>query len=390
MSSMDNMKTTALNAADTQWTAARTTSMTAPKKAARFPLVRMRAIRPKLSGRYLVKGLLPSAALTVVWGAPKCGKSFWTLDLVAHIACGMRYRGLNVRQGPVVYIAAEGAEGFEARANAWCARYLAADEDPPLHVLSMRVDLVEEYDTLIDDIIDQLGIGEAGGAPPPAVVVVDTLNRTYHGSESSDEDMTAYVAAADAIKARFNCSVIIVHHCGLEANRPRGYTALAGAADAQISIRKARNDLITATVDFAKDMPDGYSNVSKLERIEICSDEDGDTVTTCITVPSDEKPEPLRPLLNAGMTLALKALDYALAGSGETRSLPGMPDGGAVSVPTTLWRATFYQMSLLEAPNGNQSARQKAFRRAATDLQARELVGCANEHVWKVKTGAAQ
>jgi KaiC/GvpD/RAD55 family RecA-like ATPase len=372
------MNISVLTAADAQWNASRSTQAAAPSATPRYPLVRMKNIKPKLSGRYLVKGLLPSGALTVVYGAPKCGKSFWTLDLVAHIACGMPYRGLKVRQGTVVYIAAEGSEGFEARARAWCAKHLGERDDPPLHVLSMRIDLVNEHAAFIADIERQLG-GEA-----PAVVVVDTLNRTYSGSESSDEDMTAYVAAADAVKTRFKCTVVIVHHCGLEMSRPRGHTALAGAADAQISIRKSRNDLITAAVDFAKDMPDGYSNASRLEKTEIGSDEDGDIVTTCIVVPSDEKPEPIGPILSAGMRLALKALDKALLSAGLQRAIPGMPDH-VQSVPTDLWRATFYQMSLLEAPEGNQAARQKAFRRASTDLQARELVGCACEHVWKVK-----
>jgi hypothetical protein len=372
------MNISVLNAADAMWTSPQAEQGNASKSTRRFPLVRMAHIKPKLRGRYLVKGLLPSGALTVVYGAPKCGKSFWTLDLVAHIACGKPYRGLNVRQGSVVYIAAEGAEGFEARARAWCARHLGEGEDPPLHVLSMRIDLVNEHARFIEEIREQLG------EEMPAAVVVDTLNRTYSGSESSDEDMTAYVAAADAVKTRFKCTVIIVHHCGLEMSRPRGHTALAGAADAQISIRKSRSDLITATVDFAKDMPDGYSNSSRLEKIEIGSDEDGDMITTCIAIPSDEKAEPLRPILSAGMALALKALDKALITAGIQRAVPGMPDN-VYSVPTDLWRATFYQMSLLEAPEGNQAARQKAFRRASTDLQARELIGCASEHVWKVR-----
>ena len=373
------MNASVLHAADAAWTAQRAVHRVGPKEAEPYPLVRVRDLRPKLSGRYLVKGLLPSGALTVVWGAPKCGKSFWTLDLIAHIACGLSYRGLKVRQGAVVYIAAEGAEGFEARARAWCARHLRSHENPPLHVLSARIDLVNEHPRFIAAIDKQLA-----GAPPVAVVV-DTLNRTYNGSESSDEDMTAYVGAADAIKTRFNCTVIIVHHSGIEASRPRGHTALAGAADAQISIRKSRGELITATVDFAKDMAEGYSNASRLETIEIGRDEDGDALTTCILVPSTETPEPLRPKYSAMMTLALKALDNALADAGAVRTLPGMPDNPPASVPTDLWRATFYQMSLLEAPEGNQSARQKAFRRASVELQARSLVGCASEHVWKVR-----
>jgi hypothetical protein len=38
--------------------------------------------------RYLVKGLIPHPGLTVIWGPPKCGKSFWTFDLAMHVALG--------------------------------------------------------------------------------------------------------------------------------------------------------------------------------------------------------------------------------------------------------------------------------------------------------------
>ncbi len=352
-----------------------------PSSRPRFPLTRLKAIEPALHGRYLVKGLLPKAALVVVWGAPKCGKSFWALDLLAHVACGASYRGLKVRQGAVVYIAAEGADGFRARAKAWCKRHLTEEDDPPLHVLTMRLELVKDHAALIADIAAQLGDVQ------PAAVVFDTVNRTYTGSESSDQDMTAYVNAADAIKAAFDCLVMLVHHCGIEGTRPRGHTALAGAADVQISIRKDTAGLIAARVDWAKDMPDGYSNASRLEPVTIGADEDGDPITTCVVVPSGDAPMigPRAPKLTAMQALAMKALDNALATAGETRALPGMPDGGVASVPTEMWRQTFYQISLLEDRDGNQSARQKAFRRASTDLQARELVGCACERVWKVR-----
>ena len=35
---------------------------------------------------YLVKGLLPRSGLVVIWGPPKCGKSFWAFDLLMHVS----------------------------------------------------------------------------------------------------------------------------------------------------------------------------------------------------------------------------------------------------------------------------------------------------------------
>ena len=47
----------------------------------RFGLIAFRNIQPTADPPYLVKGLVPREGLTVVWGPPKSGKSFWTFDL---------------------------------------------------------------------------------------------------------------------------------------------------------------------------------------------------------------------------------------------------------------------------------------------------------------------
>ena len=51
--------------------------------------------------------------------------------------------------------------------------------------------------------------------------------------------MSAYIAAAGKIEEQFGCLVIIVHHCGIDATRPRGHTSLTGAVEVQIAIKKA-------------------------------------------------------------------------------------------------------------------------------------------------------
>ena len=59
----------------------------------RLALVPFDQIRLDTAPAYLVKGLVPREGLTVVWGPPKCGKSFWTFDLTMHVALGRPYRG---------------------------------------------------------------------------------------------------------------------------------------------------------------------------------------------------------------------------------------------------------------------------------------------------------
>jgi RecA-family ATPase len=69
-----------------------------------------------------------------------------------------------------------------------------------------------------------IAIRDTLGDEQPVMINLDTLNRSLRGSESSDEDMTAYIRATDAIREAFDCTVVIVHHCGIDGTRPRGHT----------------------------------------------------------------------------------------------------------------------------------------------------------------------
>lgn len=131
-----------------------------------------------------------------------------------HVALGWSYRGRRVQNGTVVYCAFEGAHGFGARIEAFRQKFLPDDADPVLFFLEpMTLDLVRDHAALIRAIktTDE----------KPVLVVLDTLNRSLNGSESSDEDMTAYIRAVDAVREAFGCAVLIVHHCGIDVTRPR-------------------------------------------------------------------------------------------------------------------------------------------------------------------------
>src|SRR6266566_4196421 len=126
---------------------------------------------------YDVKGIIPKAGLVVVWGPPKCGKSFWTFDLAMHVALGWEYRGRRVKQGPVVYLALEGGKGFEARIEAFRQRFLPEDSEPiPFFLVTDALNLVKDHPDLIGCIRLQIR------GSLPAVVVIDTLNRSLAGS----------------------------------------------------------------------------------------------------------------------------------------------------------------------------------------------------------------
>jgi RecA-family ATPase len=142
----------------------------------------------------LVKGIIPREGLIVAWGPPKCGKSFWIFDLAMHVALGWQYRDRRVQQGAVVYCAFEGQTGIQARVEAFRQTFpIEMDGPVPFYLQPVTLDLVAAHAGLITAIKGKL-------TTAPALVVLDTLNRSLRGSENDSKDMAAYIAAADAIR----------------------------------------------------------------------------------------------------------------------------------------------------------------------------------------------
>jgi hypothetical protein len=256
----------------------------------RFQLRRFDELKIGTERTYLVKGLIPRTGLVVVWGPPKCGKSFWTFDLVLHVALGREYRGRRVQQGPVVYCAFEGGSGYNARAEAFRQRHLPEDhENFDFFLLDAQIDLVKDQLDIVPAIRAQMSEGGA-----PACVVLDTLNRSLNGSESNDKDMAQYIRAADAIREAFGCVVIIVHHCGIDGTRPRGHTSLTGAVDTQLAVRRDAAGNIIVTLEWMKDGREGDTIASRLESVDIGTDIDGDPISSCVVAPIDMPAAPTR------------------------------------------------------------------------------------------------
>lgn len=340
----------------------------------RFTLKPFDAIKVSTVPSYRIKGVFPRNGLVVVWGPPKCGKSFWTFDAVMHVAIGREYRGRRVQQGVVVYCALEGGSGFAGRIEAWRQRHLDGYDQPvAFYLIDVTLDLVADHRELITAIRDQIG-NEA-----PAVVTIDTLNRAISGDENKSDDMSKFIRAADAVREAFNCLVLIVHHCGIVANRPRGHTSLAGADDAQIAVERNKDGVLTATVEHAKDFEAGAKLACKLERVELGNDVEGDELSSCIIVPVDAAAGAAGPKLKSkASALALSLLKKLLTDGGEDAPAAlNLPSGLRV-VKALAWRETFYATY----PADKQDTKQKAYVRAYLDLVDGKLIGFLNEFVW--------
>jgi hypothetical protein len=344
-----------------------------------FTLVRFRDIQLGKEPPYLVRGLIPREGLTVVWGPPKCGKTFWVFDIMMHAALGWEYRGCRVEQGTVVYIACEGERGLAARKEAFRQARLTDDDNPPFYLLTTRLDLPAQVDALFFEIATQLPDRRC------SAIVIDTLNRSINGSESDDADMGAYVKAADKLREEFGCAVVIIHHCGVNDKRPRGHTSLTGAADAQIRVTRDGSGQIIAEVEFMKDGPEGTQIVSQLEVVDLGYDDYDDPITSCVIHPAEGKVSTqgqTRKRLSTSQQRALDLLEEAITKAGEIpRACDHIP-ANTPCVSEDRWRQYCYAGQITESDKPD--AKQKAFKRAAESLIAAGRVSKWNDHVWPV------
>lgn len=341
-------------------------------KSRRVRLIPFSKILLSTASRYLVKGLIPNVGFVVVWGAPKCGKSFFVFDMVAHVAAGWEYRGRRVKQCPVVYFALEGQEGFVARVEAF--RQMHQIVDIPFYLSADRIILPQDGAAVVQSIRKEFP------QVKPGIVVLDTLNRSISGSENDPADMGQYVRAADFIREKFNCVVIVVHHCGVEGARPRGHTSLTGAADAQIAVKRDANDNVVATVEFMKDGLQGDEIVSSLEQVAVGQDDDGDKITSCVIRPANTSSSKGKAKVTGSAAIALRILQGTIAENGQVPMANANIPPNTRTIPEKTWRANCY--AGMTNDDTHQTARQKAFVRASNKLQKLHLIGKYGDHVW--------
>lgn len=353
----------------------------------RFQVIAIADIKPVLHGRWLIKHLLPASGLAVVYGAPGSGKSFVALDASLHIAMGLDWAGKKVRQSGVIYIAAEGGEGFANRVVA-VRQKLSAPDDTPFGLITVAPNLgLETGDTklLIKEIRAQTApLGWDIGA-----IVVDTLSRALAGAdENAAADMGRFVRNIDHVSKAFHCLGIAVHHTGKDAERGmRGSSALHGAADAEWEIS---SDESGKTIRTAK-QKDGVDNLLwrfALFPSEIGKDEDQENVSSCVVkllgeVKQEKKGKNVSPKKPKGQKAELlKAVTKAVDAVGAP--LPASNHMPAHTYGVTRDGLHNYAEMLGFMDGKSERVQRSTLDRLLRDLAGDGYIGRWGKHVWLI------
>ena len=252
-----------------------------PKPEPRYKLLTCDQLRDLPPLAWCVRGVLPARGLAAIAGPSASGKSFLAFDLAAAIAGGWRWFGQRVEAAPVVYAALEGEAGYKLRAQAWETNHAQALP----HGLRLMLDpfkLTEPQD--VEDL--------AAVVPAGAVVIVDTLNRAAPDTdENSSRDMGKVLDAAKRLQALTGGLVVLVHHTGKDESKGlRGHSSLFAALDAVVTVSRD-GDRREWKLGKSKDGADGEAHTFKLQVEALGFDEHGDSLTSCVVVPTNEPPK---------------------------------------------------------------------------------------------------
>lgn len=185
---------------------------------------------------YLIDDFIPESSFAQLYGPSDLGKTFVVLDMALSVATGVEWMGRKVRQGPVVYFAAEGSTSMKFRIRAWAEQHgfgrddirenfrLIAEALPLARRNDVRA-LIREIKNVFPDRI-------------PSLVVLDTQAQCTEGvDEDNAGEMSVIIGAANMIKFKTGAAVLLIHHTGVTVlDRARGSGSVYNALNTQIAL----------------------------------------------------------------------------------------------------------------------------------------------------------
>ena len=212
---------------------------------------------PPEAERWLVDGIVPCGALTLVSAAPKVGKSTAMRCLSVAVARGWPWLGRRTVQGPVLYLCLEDKRSEVRRHYA----AMGAQPSDPIYLYIDRLapdHAMEHVSTCIEDL-------------KPSLVIVDPLFRFLRVADVSDyaQVCRAFDPLIDVAR-HSRAAIVLTHHQrksgGPDGNETLGSQAIFGSVDNTIFLyRQDQHREMRTQVRIGEDIP----------RTAITLDEDG-------------------------------------------------------------------------------------------------------------------
>jgi len=176
----------------------------------------------------LITGLLFRNSTAWLIGKSGHGKSFVAIDMAGCVATGQSWQDHDVKQGPVLYVVAEGVSGMRQRVRAWEESY-----DRRMTGVTWLPMAVQVKTT------DWAALITVAAELKPSLIVLDTQARITVGlEENSAKDMGMFNDRITKLCRATGACVLVVHHKGRAGDNMRGSSALDGASDTTLEASK--------------------------------------------------------------------------------------------------------------------------------------------------------
>lgn len=349
------------------------------KKRGRFELTWFDEIEEGKPKETILKGWLGCGEFTTISGLPGTGKSVVTTDLACHIAAGMDWHGIKVKQGLVVYVAAERKKLTERRMMAFRKHH--DKHNVPLLVMGGMLDFTrDEKDA--EEVVKIVCEAETITGQQCVWVIIDTLTRVFGaGDQNASKDMVRFVRSCDHIMTETKAHVTAIHHSAWSGERGKGAIDLDGAVDASFMVKKEGNKH-KLVCDGTNDGEEGDVLAFTMQSVEIGVNEDGEPTTAPVLVAASDSgaTKMTTGTLKGYRGEALASLRAAIDKHGIEPDGDAFPEGVLV-VDEQTWRTEFYNSRDTTSAGGAETAR-KQFQRAPRQLVESEHVNNIGLWYW--------
>lgn len=213
--------------------------------------------RPILKRPEMWEGVLHDNANILLVGGYGTGKSGLGQVLSVHVGSGTALCGRAVKQGAVVIIAGEGADGIDLRIRAAAIRSGIDPKTCRVWIIDDYLDLVhgEQYlAALIDTIAENV-------REPIALLCVDTAATVMGGEDEDNRWFGKLNIAMRRLRERFECASMVTHHHGKDSTKgARGGTSLPANVDTRLDT-SLEGDLLTVIDGKQRDRPTGKNKL---------------------------------------------------------------------------------------------------------------------------------
>ncbi len=225
--------------------------------------------------RYVIKGLVAEGDVACIVGAPGVGKSLLAPRLAYAVAQGEGIFGMRVRQGGVLYVAAEDQHGMRGRVAALRREHGEADDFALVSGVSDLLSKGSEHLKRLKAAVKDRR---------PSLVIIDTLAMAFPGlEENSAEGMGRVVAVARSL-TKWGAAVILIHHDTKDGQQglPRGHSLLNGALDVSLHLSRGEDGIVRAKLTKNRNGSTERDIAFTIGTQTLGFDEDGDSITAAV------------------------------------------------------------------------------------------------------------